>query len=241
MHSWEYLCTDCNSIKRADSKHVFRRVGVENMSESEDDDLFLTQNSFIGSLNVCSEQDELLAMEQPGGAYDNMLHSFTKVTRGLFEHGKPCQNVAAVCSKVEEIDEDGQKLSQVEASEKTSAKRGIAIVNDKEVLARNGERIPLNTKKTTSWNLKVWNEWAAERNSLPVNPSDQFSIAPSAEILCTICDYELSFWLSKFVYEVHKRGGEVYPPKTLYQICVGIQRHLRNNGVPGLEIFKSAN
>ena len=64
------------------------------------------------------------------------------------------------------------------------------------------------------------------------SPDDQFCIAPSAEILCTICDYELSFWLSKFVYEVRKRGGEVYPPKTLYHICSGI---LRNNGVPGLE------
>ena len=217
------------------------RVGEGDMSDSKEGDLFFTHNSFSGSLNVCSEQDELLAIEQPGGAFDNTQLSLAEVTQGLFEHAKPYQNGAALCIKVEKIDEDGQKLSQIEASDKTSAKRGIGFVYDEEVLARNDERIPLNTMKTTSWNLKVWNEWVAERNSLPVNPDDQFCRAPSAEILCTICDYELSFWLSKFVYEVRKRGGEVYPPKTVYQICSGIQRYLRNNGVPGLEIFKSAN
>ena len=55
---------------------------------------------------------------------------------------------------------------------KTSAKRGIATASDEEAPARNDERIPLSIKKTTSWSLKVWNERAAERNSLPVNPYD---------------------------------------------------------------------
>ena len=125
-----------------------RRVSVEDMSDSKENDLFFTQNSFSGSLNVCSEQDELLAIEQTGSAFDNALLNLAEVTEGLFEHAKPCQNVAAVCIKVEEVNEDGKKLSQVEHSKKTSVKRGIAIVNDEEVLARNYERIPLNTKKT---------------------------------------------------------------------------------------------
>ena len=41
------------------------------------------------------------------------------------------------------------------------------------------------------------------------------------------------------MYEVRKKGGGLYPPKTLYQLCVGIQRHVRNNGLAALEIFKS--
>ena len=92
----------------------------------------------------------MLAIEQPGGAFDNTQLSLAEVTQGLFEHAKPYQNGAALCIKVEKIDEDGQKLSQVEASDKTSAKRGIGFVYDEEVLARNDERIPLNTMKTTS-------------------------------------------------------------------------------------------
>ena len=38
---------------------------------------------------------------------------------------------------------------------------------------------------------------------------------------------------------VRKKGGDLYPPKTLYQMCVGIQRHLQDNGLAALEIFKS--
>ena len=87
--------------------------------------------------------------------------------------------------------------------------------------------------------MNVWNEWATERNALPQNSADLFTQVPSAELLHTICDFELCFWHSKFVYEVRKKGGESYPPKTLYQMCVGIQRHLRDNGLAGLEIFKS--
>ena len=32
-----------------------------------------------------------------------------------------------------------------------------------------------------------------------------------------------------------------YPPNSIYQVCVGIQRHLRDNHRPELEIFKHAN
>ena len=36
-----------------------------------------------------------------------------------------------------------------------------------------------------------------------------------------VCDFELCFWLCKFVYEVCKKGGDLYPPKNLYQMCQG--------------------
>ena len=90
-------------------------------------------------------------------------------------------------------------------------------MDDKELLARNSERIPKNTKKVNLWCLNVWNEWVALRNALPQNSAHLFSQVPSAEVLHTVCDFELCFWLSKFVNEVRKKGGDVYPPKTLYQ------------------------
>ena len=37
------------------------------------------------------------------------------------------------------------------------------------------------------------------------------------------------------MYEVRKKGGDLYPPR----LCVGIQRHVRNNGLAALDIFKS--
>ena len=41
------------------------------------------------------------------------------------------------------------------------------------------------------------------------------------------------------MYEVPKKGGNLYPPKTLYQLCVETHRHLQDNGLAALEIFKS--
>jgi hypothetical protein len=36
----------------------------------------------------------------------------------------------------------------------------------------------------------------------------------------------LNFWLCKFIQEVCKADGEKYPPRTLYSIVCGLQRHL---------------
>ena len=45
--------------------------------------------------------------------------------------------------------------------------------------------------------------------------------------------------IAKFVVEVCKKGekAEFYPPTTLYQICCGLLRFLRNNGRAALNIF----
>ena len=53
-----------------------------------------------------------------------------------------------------------------------------------------------------------------------------------------VCYYELCFWLSKFVHEI--RNGTYYPPNTLYQIFVGVQRYLRENGFEGLNVFQDS-
>ena len=45
----------------------------------------------------------------------------------------------------------------------------------------------------------------------------------------------LKFWLCKFICEVAKQTGERYPPKTLYLLVCGINRHLGN--VPGEKAF----
>ena len=43
----------------------------------------------------------------------------------------------------------------------------------------------------------------------------------------------LEFALCKFIAEVTKvKDGSDYPGKTLYQMCVSIQKHLNHNGIP---------
>lgn len=49
---------------------------------------------------------------------------------------------------------------------------------------------------------------------------------------------QLDYWLSKFVLEVRKANGEHYPPDTLYCICTGLLRYIRETR-PEINIFKS--
>ena len=41
---------------------------------------------------------------------------------------------------------------------------------------------------------------------------------------------DVSFWLQRFVLEVRKSNGESFSPDSLYQLCCGIQRALREAG-----------
>ena len=50
-------------------------------------------------------------------------------------------------------------------------------------------------------------------------------------------DTELSHWLTRFVLEVRKKNGDLYPPNTLHHIVAGLQRHLRWSGRP-IDLFK---
>lgn len=74
---------------------------------------------------------------------------------------------------------------------------------------------------------------------LPINDSNIFAVAPNSEILKTLRNFEQSFWLSKFVYEVKKKEKSEYPQNSLYLLCTGLQRYLRETGAPELKIFES--
>ena len=42
----------------------------------------------------------------------------------------------------------------------------ITIVDDRELQKRKASRIPQNTRTNISWAVRVWFEWAEERNDL---------------------------------------------------------------------------
>ena len=99
---------------------------------------------------------------------------------------------------------------------KKGKKQGIEAITDEEVAQRNREQIPVNTRKSTSWAVSIWDDWAKERNSVPLEKreNDDFIVVPQAHLLFTICDFELCFWLNKFVYKIKKKDGTFYPPNT---------------------------
>ena len=42
--------------------------------------------------------------------------------------------------------------------------------------------------------------------------------------------FDLNFWISRFVLEIHKKDGEQHPSNTLYQIICGLRRNLHETG-----------
>ena len=75
----------------------------------------------------------------------------------------------------------------------------------------------------------MWKDWSANRRQ--VSPSDW----PPHLFICS--ELELNRWLCKFILEVRHQDGKNYPPNTLYQLCCGILRYVREVK-PDLDIFK---
>ncbi|XP_070552421.1 transcriptional regulator QRICH1-like [Ptychodera flava] len=86
-------------------------------------------------------------------------------------------------------------------------------------------RVPQNTRRNTSWSVRVWNEWAKARNATEVL-GKQLRI-PMADNLAEFGVDDLDVFLSHFVMEVRNKEGEPYAPDSLNYLSAGIQRYLR--------------
>ena len=103
----------------------------------------------------------------------------------------------------------------------TSSSRFSTLTTDTEVEEVKASSVPKNTRKSTNWAVNVWKDWSAHRRS--ASPS----ITEWLVHLYIAQPRELDYWLSKFVLEARKGSGEPYPPDTLYAICTGLLRYIR--------------
>ena len=78
--------------------------------------------------------------------------------------------------------------------------------------------IPENTRKSTSWALKVFNEWTYSRESEERNCPDNLLERGNNE--------ELNYWLPRFINEVRRTDGNPYPPRSIHQLLAGLQRYM---------------
>ena len=94
------------------------------------------------------------------------------------------------------------------------------LATDSDVEEPKKRAVPKNTENT-SWAINIWKQWSAHRRQT-----------------CTsYCDWpthlliehptEMNHWLSKFVLEARKGNSDHYPPDTLYCICSGLLRFIR--------------
>ena len=103
---------------------------------------------------------------------------------------------------------------------------GGPVSDAKEVSLRAGA-IPNNTKSTTDWGIRVWNEWATSR--LTTIAGDH-GIAPLTTPLLEMSHVNLAYWMGKFVLEVRKKDGSEYPPKSLYALICCFKCLFEQNG-----------
>ena len=112
------------------------------MSESEEE-LFLHKVVFMhGLVNLGKELEKMVSFKNLEEIHENaQLNTIEEATEGLFNFDQTEVSIGSV-----------QKGTETNANK--ASKKDIIAVDDKELLARNSERIPNNTKKVTFWCLR---------------------------------------------------------------------------------------
>lgn len=102
---------------------------------------------------------------------------------------------------------------------------------DEEIKRAREESVPKTTRTDTAYCIRLWNDWAENRNkhtNETVPPFDQ--LHDKGILQC---------WLTRFILEVRSKKGTEYTPNTLHHIVCGIMRHLRQNcGKYEIDFFK---
>ena len=112
-----------------------------------------------------------------------------------------------------------------------NSSRFKTLATDSDVEEAQKKAVPKNTEKNTTWVVNIWKQWSAHRHQTCTSYCDwptHFLIANPTE---------MNYWLSKFVLEARKANGDHYPPDTLYCICTGLSRFIRETR-PEINIFK---
>ena len=121
------------------------------------------------------------------------------------------------------------EIAKVQDRANNQTSRFACPVSSNYVDAVKKSHIPKKTQANTPWATKLWDDWAAFRVK---------SISPEETAVGCVLDSDVvkmklpdvSFWLQRFVLEVRKSNGDFYSPDSLYQLCCGIQRALRDAG-----------
>ena len=90
---------------------------------------------------------------------------------------------------------------------------------------------PMNTIRRNKWATSLFYTWFNGRIAM-----DEMDVAFKSNMdNIDICDFsidQLNHWLPKFLFEVRKRDGSLYPQSTLVSLLAGLQSHLAQRGKP---------
>lgn len=84
------------------------------------------------------------------------------------------------------------------------------------------EAIPPNTKKSTSWAMKVFDEWQKSRN-------ENGEVIPELAVF-TVED--VNHWLTRFIVEVRKLNADFIPQSLCICLLLGFYEACVSKGTP---------
>ena len=129
--------------------------------------------------------------------------------------------------------EDPKKIDDTKLSRQ---ERFASPVTEDDILKKIKDAVPSNTR-TTEWCVKAGEDWRKWRESGSAGVPPQLDFGMSNK--------ELSFWLPHFIVGVHTQKGNYYNGGSLYGICAGIQRYIREkrvkcNNEESIDIYKDS-
>ena len=122
--------------------------------------------------------------------------------------------------------------SKPQPSDRWGSPKSSAKLN---LLRKDG--IPKSTQKQTDWSLSVWSQWSCCRSENLVEADE--CVHKLKQEFTAMTEEALLFWLLKFVAEIRKSDGSLYPPNSVYQICCGLSRALKSSNRVDIDMFNS--
>ena len=112
---------------------------------------------------------------------------------------------------------------------KAVTKRTIQLTSSQRMKNLKMLQVKRNTQSNVNWSVSCFNRWRNERlNSYDYDPGIYFAdLSEPSKLTKENLIHALCF----FIPEVTKQSGEYFPGKTLYQIIIGIQKHLQINKI----------
>ena len=123
---------------------------------------------------------------------------------------------------LEELDKSLRNEGLHKSVRNEGSSRYGTFVDDEKISELISSTESKNTRKNTNWALTTFNDWRQARMK---------------ETGCTIPELteqtpsELNKWMRNFVIETRRKDGKPYPPRSLYMLCVGLLRNMRENGI----------
>ena len=118
-----------------------------------------------------------------------------------------------------------RRPSATVSAAKAVTKRIIQTTSSQRMKELKMMKVKRNTQSNVNWSVACYNRWRSDRlESYEYDVGIYFADITKPE---SLAKDNLIHALCYFIPEVTKKSGEFFPGKTLYQIIVGIQKHLQ--------------